>query len=426
MPSPSTVNLLKEIQSSEIETVYIHVTNKAVEWAVAGFIDTANRLLEKLWSFGTPHSGHLWVPDQGFIVMWRLSGKKPANVPFEEHDITQIEKINYDGLFLNEVMKELPPLQTADPDAIKNYLIGAGQRIDEHAHKVDIEERLEHYEKQLNSPGIGGYWYFQPATCGAILAARHGDIKKAEHFITLWGKGYADNWANYTPAYLMRDTATAKILLTGILAPVFGITTATCKQEYDAIAQALDSRYATGRTLVYDNLTWKELLKKISVLAIQQQSNDFDEEMLEAGWLGMQPAGKEDIEAAEKSLGIQLPEDYKQFLLISNGFASISSTDVFLAQVEDIQWFRDFNPSLVDGWSETHSEYDPAYNTPFKNSIIIGGMHDEQQLLLVPVDNGVWECWFFAFWIPGEDKFPSLRYYMEERLQRLEEGFYAG
>lgn len=424
MPKPSANSLIKEIKSEEIERVYINVTNKAVEWAVAGFIDEANLLLEKLWSFGTPHSGHLWVPDQGLLVMWQLSGKRPKQIPFAEQDIAAIEKLNFNGLFINGLLQShLHTFTDVSLGLVTDVLLTAEKHLDIEKADDAIKAEINGYEKSL-AAGAVGYDYFHSATCGAILAARLGDTAKAVQFILKWGEGYSENWSNYTLAYLMRDTATAKLLLTGILAPVFKLTKAICNKDYETIAAALDDRYSAGRGLAYGSLSWKQLLKRISELAIAQKSYDFSQQAITTKWLGESAATKRDIKAAEKRLGVCLPDDYRDFLLASNGFASISITDTTLAAVSDIKRYDEYSPDSVAGWSDAMADIDPAYGVPFKNSIIIGGMIEEQELLLVPFEDGTWQCWFLANWVPGENKYPSLRYYMEERLQRLEDGFY--
>lgn len=422
MPKPSITFLLKEIKSDDIETVYIHVTNKAVEWAVAGFMEEANRLLEKLWSFGTPHSGHLWVPDQGFIVMWHLSGKRPGNVPFEDQDIAGISHTNYSGLFMvSTLQNHISAIPNHSIEAVGEYILAASKNLAIGMTDEEIAGAIAGYEAAMK--GAEGYWFFEPATRGAILSARTGDIVKAEYFIRRWAESYFAYQSNYTLAYLMRDPATAAILLTGLIAPVWGLTKEGIDADFEAIAAALDARYAEGRGLVYGALSWHELLSKISRLAIEQGSNDFSEDVVGAGWLGAKPALGADIDAAEARLGVTLPQDYKAFLRASNGFAAISCTDVALAPVSEIKRYRDVDAWSVDLWSDGQEE--PEWGEPFKNCIMIGGFKDEQELLLLPFPDGSWACWFFAHWVPGEHRYPSLRYYMEDRLQRLEEGFYA-
>lgn len=421
MPKPSITTLLKEIKSEEIERAYINTIDKAVEWAVAGFIDEANMLLEKIWSFGTPHSGHLWVQDQGLIVMWHLSGKRPGSVPFEQQDIAAINHANYSGLFLASTLQNhIEHISSTSIESISDYLVAAANNLQVTKSEDEILREIADCETALLSEE--GYYFFDPATRGAILCARMGDIEKAEHFIRVWGAGYRKYFVNYTLAYLMREPATAKILLTGILAPVFELTKESIKHDFEAIAAALDERYGKGRGLVYNDMPWKELLTNISRLAIEQQSTNFSNEAISNGWLGYTPAHTEDIARAEARLGITLPEDYKQFLLTSNGFNAISRTGVTLAPVSAIQRYIDVDPDNVELWNEGRDE--PGWGEPFKNSIIIGGFEDEQQLLLLPMPDGSWACWFFAFWVPGEHAYPSLRYYMEENLQQLEERFY--
>src|SRR5436190_17677697 len=76
-------SLLKEIQSEQaIETIYIRISEKAGEWMVAGFIEEANKLLEGLWSYHIPHSADLWLSDEGFQVIWSVSGIQPPTIPF--------------------------------------------------------------------------------------------------------------------------------------------------------------------------------------------------------------------------------------------------------------------------------------------------------------------------------------------------------
>ncbi len=54
----------------------------------------------------------------------------------------------------------------------------------------------------------------------------------------------------------MRDLSTARILLTGILAPIFELTKEKCEIDLQTISIALDDRMSKGLSLVYEQL-WK-------------------------------------------------------------------------------------------------------------------------------------------------------------------------
>jgi hypothetical protein len=98
-------NLLKEIQSGEIEWAYCHVTEKAVEWTICGFVDEGIKLLEILWSFGIEHSGNVWLPDEGLQIMWMMAGKQPSQIPFAFKDVEEIENENWNRIFINYGVK---------------------------------------------------------------------------------------------------------------------------------------------------------------------------------------------------------------------------------------------------------------------------------------------------------------------------------
>ncbi|MEU5849481.1 SMI1/KNR4 family protein [Saccharopolyspora shandongensis] len=69
----------------------------------------------------------------------------------------------------------------------------------------------------------------------------------------------------------------------------------------------------------------------------------------EARWLGYEPAGEEAVYAAEARLGVRLPPSYRNFLLASNGWSTISYA-VDLLNAEQVGWFANLEPELVEAW----------------------------------------------------------------------------
>lgn len=418
--------LLKDIQSEDEETMYISVTHKAEEWAAAGFMEGSNQLLAALWSYGIGHSGHLWVPDQGFQIMWEVGGKRPSKAPFAFASLDEIETVNRESVIL----------RVGVVPGMENYLekpidsLTGGQLLGK-AHHAAYEDSepvpviLAGLERFLETEEAVGHAYFSAATLGAYLAAHSGRGAQAEGFIRLWGQGYLKWPQNYTLAYLMRDRATARYLLQGILAPVFGFTVERVQKDLALICAALAERMRKGRTLPYGHLSWQELLLSISTMAIKQKTNRFRESSIASGWLGRKGASPEAIRKAEKALGVTLPQDYKEFLLVSNGFEALTIAGASLVPVAQINHFASADPAFVEDWIDAVWADDETAASRFRKSIIIGGFGEEQQVLLVPGGSGGWECWFFASWNLGESRYPSFRFYMERQLQDLEEGIFA-
>lgn len=216
MAKPSTKGLLKEILSDDIEWVYVHITNKAIEWTVAGFIDEANQLLEQLWKFNIPHSGHLWLSDEGLQIMWQISNKQPANIPFQFKEVSEIETENWSRNFYpswhesytNTFIKK--PIDDLQGQELFVKAITATNDKSESTDKI-----LDALKRYIEKDNPVGHTYFHATTCASLIAARQNN-QEAEHFIQLWGKGYLNYWSNYSLAYLMRDRKCAKYLLKGL------------------------------------------------------------------------------------------------------------------------------------------------------------------------------------------------------------------
>jgi SMI1 / KNR4 family (SUKH-1) len=425
MAKPSTKGLLKEILSDDIEWVYVHITDKAIEWAVAGFIGEANKLLEQLWKFNIPHSEHLWIPDEGLQIMWQISNKLPNNIPFQFKEVSEIETENWSRNFYpswHESYTNSFIKKSIDELEGQELFVKAITAISDKSESTDkILEALKRY-LEMDTPV--GYSYFHATTCASLIAARQKNGEFTEHFIQLWGKGYLNYWNNYSLAYLMRDRKCAEYLLNGTLAPVFKLTHEIILKETEEIIEALSNRMSSGRTLVYKKLSWKQLLDKISKIAIKQNTIDFSEDILVKKSLSKLPATKEEINTAEKRLNIALPDDYKKFLLTSNGLENFSYTGVTLAAVEKVDFLIKVDEQLVDIWANSMDDIDTTFGDKLRSSIIIGGHEEEQQLLLIPLQNKKWECWHFSSWRPGEVVYESFRFYMEGELQSLEDNIH--
>ncbi len=423
--------LIKQIQSDDIELVYRQVTDTATIWATCGFIDQANRLLEKLWSLKLEHSRNTWLNDEGFQFFWAITGKKPNQIPFPLKDIDSMQAENWQRHFMpywNDNVDYASRIKGKDWTELSGndlVLIGIGLAYDETnsskaSDKKQQQDALSAITKFINTCNPVGHSLMNSLICASILASRNGLVKQAEELLIRWAKAYKLYWSNTSATYLMRDLATAKILLTGILAPIFELTKEKCEIDLQALSIALDDRMTKGQSLVYEKLKWKELLKHISKRAIQKADFDYEEKNISKNWLGFTPATKDEISNAETRLNIKLPKEYKDFLSATNGFNPFSFTPTLLP-VDKIDWLKKLDPQLVEIWTESMKDIDKDFVKSFSNSILIGGHQEEQQLLLIPsTKTKNWECWFFASWSPGETKYPNFRYYMENQLQELE------
>lgn len=154
----------------------------------------------------------------------------------------------------------------------------------------------------------------------------------------------------------------------------------------------------------------KDLLAEISQKATKYQDFNFTPKQVEKGWLGNIPATEEEILEAEIRLGLKLPEDYKEFLLITNGFSAPNDIEPSFEKVSEINFLKNIMDFVVEAY-----DYLPELET----AIIVGGKSEEQQFLLLPpkLESEQWKYWKFANWYPGEESFENLTEYFKNVLE---------
>jgi hypothetical protein len=362
--------------------------------------------------------------------MWALSGKRPAHIPFRTKSIDEIVQDNWDGL-----LGLFPGATPAYPDSIKSrsWKELTGRALSEKATLLSLDVRSANHRagRQAQKEAVLAFTrYFAPDSLAnygsypydaisAIVSAGLGEEERTKEFILRFGQDYLRQRSPLILASLMKDTATGRYLLRGILAPLWGITDSSCTADLQRVKTLLAERIRNGPSLVFGQLTLKELLQRLSDSAINQKEIDYDKVVIQSRWLGHPSAKPELIKATEQRLGISLPEDYKAFLLVSNGFRATSNIGVTFLPVERIGWLRDLDSELANILGTPADKDDSAQAARFQRSILIGGLDEEQQFLLVP-PGGVdkeWKYWFWGSWVPGEEPYLSLRFYLESELQ---------
>jgi hypothetical protein len=143
---------------------------------------------------------------------------------------------------------------------------------------------------------------------------------------------------------------------------------------------------------------WRSLLARLEI------------ESLEPG------ASDEELAAAEERLGVSLPPDFRACLHAANGFGPVDDHVRRVRGADELRWLRDEDPELVRIWSEASGDDSLA------RTLVVSDEEDGARVLLNPTvisDDGEWEAWFFAHWVPGAEEFGSFRELVEERHRRF-------
>ncbi len=126
---------------------------------------------------------------------------------------------------------------------------------------------------------------------------------------------------------------------------------------------------------------------------------------------------------------------YRQFLAEANGYRKLGVFIYRLFGTAEIDWFRNLNPDWIEAYQigedsspEEHLR-DPSdtgrFRTAYLSSCLqISEEGDSAVVLLNPevvTQEGEWEAWFFANWLPGARRYHSFREYMESELESAHE-----
>ena len=158
------------------------------------------------------------------------------------------------------------------------------------------------------------------------------------------------------------------------------------------------------------------LLKQISEKAIELADFEFTQEQTQNKWLGTKPTSETEIKQAEKRLGIELPNDYKEFLAITNGFSAPNDVEPAFEPIDKIDYLKNIDAFLIEVWNQNGIA---DIGKQLERSIIIGGISEEQCLLLIPpkTDSENWNYWKFSSWQPGEVEFDNMKNYLNDVLE---------
>ena len=164
----------------------------------------------------------------------------------------------------------------------------------------------------------------------------------------------------------------------------------------------------------------KKLLSKLFEKSIELNDFTFSDDQIKKKWIGNPPTTKLIIKEVEKKFGVKFPDDYKEMLLISNGFPAVNNIEPTFEPIENIIFYKDYEYSVIEIWRGMEGLDDEVEN--LKGSILIGGINGEQQFLLIPPKrkNDEWKYWKFANWIPGEEEYDNLTKYLKSVTEFME------
>jgi hypothetical protein len=416
---------IRSVQSEyDQEQWYMSVTKAALYIAIGGFIDDANRLLEGLWKQKIPHSRNTWLPDIGFEMLWHASGKRPVNAPFPKADIDQLELSHRDYLISPYGIPFLPDPSMQTFYSKAEMLAGTKEgKLPDKKNEVEALRLLQLYFE--NTTDNHPYQICKGLSLVSELASKNNEADIAIEYLRKWAGKFDRHPFDSAVVLVACNRHAAPLLLNGAIADELHLSKAICEDFVSQAIATIDNRMKNGSSLVYGDLSWAELLKKLSELAIKSDPELFSEEQKENGWIGREPAKSEMIEDAEKRLGLKLPGDYKEFLKQSNGFSEFGYVRPGLFSIAEVDLLKTLYKGHEDIFEimKSYPGKDYANNRNdtiaeyLERAVAISPTGEQEIWLIPPSENATeWQCWDFNL---GEWRFKSFRHFIEMQIQML-------
>jgi hypothetical protein len=426
--------LLDQVKSASFASMWIYFFNIISRWMVGGHINQANHLLSLFFEL----MSHVKVSQRltpnlvialtdNYEALWSLTGTRPDDLPASAHSPEDIElglwqesfsPRKYANIFIDRIKNtELEKLSGNELrvrasimayDETRPGHVASSDMLAKASALLDGLLRLEPAVSEKSWPSLTDALLakanFDNLLCDAfgaqvLLAARLGDPERTKAYLISMAK-------DHSVGHLLGNGTVAKIALSGVLAPILGITSQRCEDDVLAIEAAVRERLAIGLQPAHGKLTWPQLLKRLN--------------SVRDGKFSRKPATESAIDTAEKRLGQTLPASYRAFLAITNGLKKYYSVGVEIWPVEKIAWLRDIEPELVNLYAQPETE--ECYQELRKALLIGSEPNGTERLLLLPPDDPAfeWECCFWAHWVPGELRYQTFRSFIENEAQSPE------
>ena len=170
------------------------------------------------------------------------------------------------------------------------------------------------------------------------------------------------------------------------------------------------------------------MLKRWSeaIIASGEYAHLIDANAATTKWAGVAAASKTAIAEAEQRLGRRLPESYRRFLEVSNGWW-LEGTDgpTRLWGIEEVRPMIEADPEATEIWSleeiDLEEDDDPTDlpSSHYASVIQISDDNDGRYLLnpLIETREHEWQAAFFANWVPGAKCYASFQDLMEAKFE---------
>ena len=312
------------LKQHDLVVVDHYIIDTAVEFAVLGEVDIARDFINTYFTETQGLTAHYRVNRPGLNFAWQITGEWPEHMPEKERTGGEdTASWNY-----NDKWKNLPA-------AAKEFTTtGLDEFLKLSEKEAGIEPRYCYpYERvqlvraldmSLSIDATESNVAEEPASGGRRQTAALSDMSR-DLLDRIADRLYKQDDKKQIE-YLIELPRVWPFLIGGALARAVGVSSETLQNEAKMLKETFRQRLFEGRPRSgLEKKSMRELLELGNHNSIEGPGR---KTLDEVNWEGKEcktvfknPATPADVKALEERLGVALPEDYKEFLAISNGFA---------------------------------------------------------------------------------------------------------
>ncbi|KAF2194786.1 hypothetical protein K469DRAFT_617433 [Zopfia rhizophila CBS 207.26] len=263
----------------------------ALEFALLGYIDTATELFVLFESFSKGCKSS-WSP--GLYFAWEATGLWPASVPAEERTPGALSKLETERI-----------LWKRETNATKE---GLAKLIA----TATGEGKMDAWgDAQIRPDDL---------TAAIDLALFMGEKEKALEVLQTFADNFHSTWVD-----LSKSRQVWQLLKDKALANAIGVDEEKVAALQTKVFETFKERLEKGARRIFKDTPMKDLIKMCNENTLKNavwEEMDVDDPDEPPDTILHEGATKEKIAALEKKLGHELPDDYKEFLSLTNGMES--------------------------------------------------------------------------------------------------------
>ncbi|KAJ7168705.1 hypothetical protein C8R46DRAFT_1268147 [Mycena filopes] len=276
------------------------IIDAAAKLAAQGFLEAGTSVLTAFLAvYPNPTDGNMQAIRWPFEFLWEAEGKRPTSLPWEAPSTEQLTQPteSLSGA-LGEVL-----LNTIDT-------------------KIALGD-LPTYPYSLKD--------------AAAMCVESGDMQRARRYLDLEFKRiiimqHPSEWY-----HLLEYRSLAPLILEGGMGRATGQTPEGAAADAETIIAAIQSWSTTRQPR---RKAREDAARKVAGLHLEELLDRLEPSKADDdGSLRKGPAAEEDIASIEAALGMSLPQDYREFLLVSNGLNSLPTMELpGLRPVGELDW----------------------------------------------------------------------------------------